>query len=144
VHAYIISALRKDMPSMFGKDNKKKELIKNLGQIYDQIQREQQISPGDFPDLKKMQECLAHQDFTKFNPIKLKLLEVVDKMLAEDIAKLMAMIPREDITTVSEPLIKGLSLSMHIFRFFILNKIYLKKFLMLRKEDRIIISQNFY
>lgn len=55
VHAYIISALRKDMPSMFGKDGKKKELIKNLGAIYEQIQREHQISPGDFPELKKMQ-----------------------------------------------------------------------------------------
>lgn len=114
MHAYIISALRKDMPNMFGKDNKKKELIKNLGQIYDQIQREHQISPGDFPDLKKMQECLAHHDFNKFNLIKPKLLEVVDKMLAEDIAKLMAMIPHEEITTVSEPLIKGMSSSKRI------------------------------
>lgn len=96
------------MPSVFGKDNKKKELIKNLGQIYDQIQREQKISPGDFPDLKKMQECLAHHDFSKFNPLKLKLLEVVDKMLAEDIAKLMAMIPHEEVIKVSEPLIKGI------------------------------------
>lgn len=55
VHAYIITALRKDMPSMFGKDSKKKELIKNLGDIYLQIQREHQISPGDFPELKRMQ-----------------------------------------------------------------------------------------
>ncbi|XP_076666918.1 EH domain-containing protein 3-like [Andrena cerasifolii] len=107
VHAYIISALRKDMPSVFGKDAKKKELIKNLGQIYDQIQRERQISPGDFPDLKKMQECLAHHDFTKFNTLKPKLLEVVDKMLADDIAKLMAMIPHEEIGTASESLVKG-------------------------------------
>jgi len=103
------------MPSMFGKDNKKKELIKNLGQTYDQIQREQQISPGDFPDLKKMQECLAHHDFSKFNPLKPKLLEVVDKMLAEDIAKLMAMIPHDEVTTVSEPLIKGTSCSNFLF-----------------------------
>ena len=43
------------MPSMFGKDSKKKELIKNLDQIYLQLQREHQISPGDFPELKKMQ-----------------------------------------------------------------------------------------
>lgn len=119
MHAYIISALRKDMPSMFGKDTKKKELIKNLGQTYDQIQREQQISPGDFPDLKKMQECLAHHDFNKFNPIKPKLLEVVDKMLAEDIAKLMAMIPHEEVTTVSEPLIKGM-IYQCVFRSFYL------------------------
>lgn len=95
------------MPTVFGKDTKKKELIKNLGQIYDQIQREQQISPGDFPDLKKMQENLSHHDFTKFNPIKPRLLEVVDKMLSEDIAKLMAMIPHEESVSTSDPLIKG-------------------------------------
>ena len=38
VHAYIISGLRKDMPSMFGKDSKKKELIKNLDNLYAQVQ----------------------------------------------------------------------------------------------------------
>ena len=43
MHAYIIHALRKDMPAMFGKESKKKELIKNLDQIYGQIQREHQV-----------------------------------------------------------------------------------------------------
>jgi EH domain-containing protein 1 len=107
VHAFIVSELRKDMPSMFGKDGKKKDLIKNLGQVYDRIQREQQISPGDFPDIKKMQEMLANHDFTKFHPLKPKLLEVVDHMLATDIARLMDMIPQEDVNIVAEPLIKG-------------------------------------
>ena len=59
---------------------------------YAQLQREHQISPGDFPDIKKMQEQLANQDFTKFHPLDKKLLERVDKMLAEDIAKLMVSI----------------------------------------------------
>lgn len=58
VHAYIISSLRKDMPSMFGKDSKKKELIKNLEAIYIQLQKEHQISPGDFPEVKRMQVCI--------------------------------------------------------------------------------------
>lgn len=40
---------------MFGKDNKKKELVNNLGEIYARIEREHQISPGDFPNLRKMQ-----------------------------------------------------------------------------------------
>jgi len=114
VHAYIISALRKDMPSMFGKDSKKKDLIKNLGQIYDQLQREHQISPGDFPELKKMQELLVHHDFTKFHPLKPRLLEVVDKMLAEDIARLMAMIPHDEVHIVTEPLVKGSTLHLMI------------------------------
>lgn len=107
VHAYIISELRNEMPSVFGKDSKKKDLIKNLGNIYDRLQREHQISPGDFPDLKKMQESLQNQDFAKFHSLKLPLLESVDRMLAVDIARLMNMIPQEESQVVSENLIKG-------------------------------------
>ncbi|CAD7084341.1 unnamed protein product [Hermetia illucens] len=107
VHAYIISELRKEMPSVFGKDSKKKELIKNLGQIYDKIQREHQISPGDFPDIKKMQEHLQHHDFTKFHSLRTNLLDVVDQMLAKDIARLMEMIPQEEQSVMSEAVVKG-------------------------------------
>ncbi len=82
------------MPSMFGKDGKKKELIKHLGNIFTDIEREYGIPAGDFPDLHDMQEKLLHHDFTKFHPFKKPLLDAVDKMLAEDIAKLMAMIPQ--------------------------------------------------
>ncbi|KAK3856920.1 hypothetical protein Pcinc_036793 [Petrolisthes cinctipes] len=102
VHAYIISELKKEMPAMFGRDNKKKELIKNLGTIYEKIQREHQISPGDFPELKRMQDQLQHHDFTKFNLLKPRLLEAVDRMLAEDIARLMAMIPVEEASNNKE------------------------------------------
>lgn len=55
VHAYIISSLKKEMPNVFGKESKKKELVNNLGEIYAKIEREHQISPGDFPSLRKMQ-----------------------------------------------------------------------------------------
>ena len=41
-----------------------------------------------------LQEQLVHQDFTKFHALKPKLLETVDKMLAEDIARLMNMVPQ--------------------------------------------------
>lgn len=49
------------------------------------FQREHNISAGDFPDINKMREHLPDYDFTKFNPIKPKLLDVVDGMLASDI-----------------------------------------------------------
>lgn len=62
VQAYIISSLKKEMPSMFGKDSKKKELIANLGEIYQKIEKEHQISPGDFPNLAKMQVSLKTED----------------------------------------------------------------------------------
>jgi len=102
VHAFIIAALKKDMPSMFGKEQKKKELIKKLDCLYAQLQREHQISPGDFPDIKRMKEQLMHQDFTKFRQLDMKLLQKVDKMLAEDISKLMLMIPQEELTARKE------------------------------------------
>lgn len=107
VHAYIIAELRKDMPSVFGKEGKKKELIKNIGTVYDRLQREHQISPGDFPDIKKMQEVLQNQDFSKFHSLKPHLIETVDRMLATDIARMMSMIPQEESELVSEPTIKG-------------------------------------
>jgi EH domain-containing protein 1 len=124
VHAYIIAELRKDMPSVFGKDSKKKDLIKNIGTIYDRLQREHQISPGDFPDIKKMQEVLQNQDFTKFHSLKPHLIETVDRMLATDIARLMSLIPQEETETVAEQLIKGesyifcVSLAVAKFEFF--------------------------
>ena len=43
-----------------------------------------------------MRTVLEHQDFSKFNPIKPKLLEVVDGMLQSDIARLMNQIPKEE------------------------------------------------
>lgn len=87
VHAYIIAELRKQMPSMIGKEKKKKELIQKLDKIFEQLQREHGISPGDFPDVDKMRENLQNADFTKFNAIKPRLLEVVDEMLANDIGE---------------------------------------------------------
>ncbi|XP_023235175.1 EH domain-containing protein 3-like [Centruroides sculpturatus] len=107
VHAYIISALKKEMPSVFGKDSKKKDLIRNLNDIYSEIQREHQFSRGDFPDIREMQQKLLHQDFQKFHPLKPKLLETVDRMLAEDISRIMAMIPHEQNELKEAVLVKG-------------------------------------
>lgn len=107
VHAYIISALRKEMPSVFGKDSKKKELIKGLSNIYNEIQHDQQISLGDFPELREMQEKLIQHDFTKFNLMKQKLLDTVDHMLSEDIARLMSMIPQEQNEHKEQGAVKG-------------------------------------
>ncbi|CAB1424180.1 unnamed protein product [Pleuronectes platessa] len=106
VHAYIISALKKEMPSVFGKENKKKELIGSLADIYKRIEREHQISPGDFPNLKKMQDLLQSQDLNKFQPLKPKLLEAVDDMLSNDIAGLMVLVRQEE-TQRPNPVVKG-------------------------------------
>ncbi|XP_037342052.1 EH domain-containing protein 4 [Pungitius pungitius] len=96
VHAYIISYLKKEMPSLFGREKKKEELIARLPEIYCILQREHHISPGDFPNVAKMQDMLQHYDFSKFPSLKMKLVESVDKMLATKIAALMSMIRDEE------------------------------------------------
>ena len=90
------------MPSMFGKDSKKKELIKNLDRIYEKIQRVHNISPGDFPDINKMREILDLQDFRLFKPLDKKLIDKVENMLSSDITQLMQMLPKEDYKNTIE------------------------------------------
>lgn len=59
VHAYIISEIKNQLP-MFGKDNKKKDLVKNLSTIYDKLKKEHSISAG-----RKYLYCILHlSDFS--------------------------------------------------------------------------------
>lgn len=121
------------MPSMFGKESKKKELIKNLNQVYEQLEKQHGISRGDFPDIKKLQvslsvdlkiehicniyspsqDNLANQDFSKFHSLRPALMEAVDKMLAQDISPLMSLITKEEAVHHVEPQVKGDIRSIH-------------------------------
>lgn len=96
VHAYIIDALKKNFPLMIGKEKKKAELINDLKIVFERLQKELVISPGDFPNVQKMQTQLLDFDFSTFNRIDWKLLKSVDDMLEKDITKLMAMIPETE------------------------------------------------
>ncbi|KAI3388180.1 hypothetical protein SNEBB_009902 [Seison nebaliae] len=95
VHAYIISYLKKEMPSVFGKETKKRELIANLDKIYRHIEQEHQISPGDFPEIERMREYLSRTDFRNFKSLDKKLIDRVDNMTTNEITRLMALIPKE-------------------------------------------------
>ena len=103
IHAYIIANLREDMPKMFGKGRKKKELIKNLPVLLKKIQEEHMVSSSDMPEVTDLQEKLSQADFLKFPNLKEKLIGQVNHMLDRDIADLMAIVP----TDFSEPLIRG-------------------------------------
>lgn len=82
---------------MFGKEKKKEQLISKLVDVFRKIQTEHNISPGDFPSVTKFQELLKQHDFSKFNTMKPKLIQHLDRMLASDIPRLMAMIPQEQL-----------------------------------------------
>ncbi|KAM9270873.1 EH domain-containing protein 2 [Cariama cristata] len=97
VHAHIISRLKKEMPSVFGKDNKKKQLIAKLPLLFARIQLEHHIPPGDFPDCARMQELLLVHDFARFPALKPRMLEALDELLTTDIAALMPLLRQEEL-----------------------------------------------
>ena len=103
IHAFIISSLKGDMPKLFGKGRKKKELIKNLPVLLKGIQEDHLVANSDLPELSKLQEKLNQADFEKFPVMKDKLVAQVNHMLDVDISELMGIVPAGD----SEPVIRG-------------------------------------
>merc|ERR1719334_1798305 len=86
VHAYIISHLHDNMPSMFGKDKAKNNLIKDLDKIFVELSNKYNISLGDFPKVDEMRARLKLADFTKMKALNNNMINKVDDMLAKDIA----------------------------------------------------------
>ncbi|XP_048474099.1 EH domain-containing protein 2-like [Rhincodon typus] len=106
VHAYIMSYLKKEMRGVLRKENKKKQLISNLPEIFRNIQLEHHISAGDFPDFERMQEQLRVHDFSKFPSLKPKMMNELDHMLTYDVAKLMPLVRQEEME-MPEQLVHG-------------------------------------
>lgn len=90
---------------MFGKDKKKVELIRNLGDLYKKLNFEIGLSIGDFPPIEQMQKILPNLDFSKFKSLNQKLVDRVKEMLNNDIPNLLAMIPQESQVTAEEKVI---------------------------------------
>lgn len=64
-------------------------MIEKLDQIFAQIQDEYDVSPGDFPDVKTMKDKLANADWSQFKVIDRQQLVKIDKLLSEDMTRLM-------------------------------------------------------
>jgi hypothetical protein len=94
VHAYIIGHLKKEMPSMFGKEKKQNELIENLDQEFLKLHKTYQLPIGDFPDLEKFKAVLKMYNFTDFKKLEIKLITAMDDVLSVDLPKLMKNFPQ--------------------------------------------------
>ncbi|XP_076867277.1 EH domain-containing protein 2 [Brachyhypopomus gauderio] len=106
-HAYIISALKEEMPLVFRRDHKKRDLIYDLPLLFSRIQQRHQLSPGDFPDCARMQEQLMNHDFSRFKALKPRLLADLDELLTTDIAKLMPLLREEEREAAYRPGVQG-------------------------------------
>ncbi|EGF76313.1 hypothetical protein BATDEDRAFT_14976 [Batrachochytrium dendrobatidis JAM81] len=93
VHALIVSHLREEMPSFFGKETKQNDLLKNLGIEFQKIQRLHQLSPGDFPNPDRYRERLAEFKLKKFPKLDKKSMQLIMDALGNDLPNLMRQIP---------------------------------------------------
>ncbi|KAI9321458.1 P-loop containing nucleoside triphosphate hydrolase protein [Dichotomocladium elegans] len=93
VHALIISHLKKEMPSMFGKKKKQEALLNNLEQEFLKIQQRNHLPAGDFPNPVKFRQNLSLYDMDKFKSLKEDLLERADEALSSDLPRLMSRFP---------------------------------------------------
>ena len=89
MHVLIISHLRKQMPSLYGKKDKQQKLLNTLGEEFSKLQREKHLPPGDFPDPARYKSILSCFDLCKFNKIEKKHMKYIDDALSVDIPRLV-------------------------------------------------------
>ncbi|KAK8689286.1 hypothetical protein V6N13_088008 [Hibiscus sabdariffa] len=89
IHAYIVSHLRNEMPTFFGKASTQQRLIDNLEEEFVKVQRDHHLPLGDFPNVENFKEILRGYSFDRFDKLKPKMIQDVDDMLGYDIPDLL-------------------------------------------------------
>ena len=92
IQALILSELNKKLV-FFGRERKKRELMEKLPALFRQIQDQYDVSPGDFPKVNVLKEKLQMADWSKFKQVEPQHLRRLDKLLAEDMTRMMRVLP---------------------------------------------------
>ena len=96
VHAHIIGYLKNQMPSLFGKQGKQDELINNMREVFQAVQRQYNLPMGDFPDVDRFKENCSRFDFSKhFVKLSPKVMQDMDTVLSVDLPELMKRFPQD-------------------------------------------------
>lgn len=82
VHAYLISHLRDQMPSMFGKVSKQTKMIANLNLEFTKVQHARRIPPSDFPDYENFQKILGTLDISALPRLSQRLMDGLEEALS--------------------------------------------------------------
>mmetsp|Transcript_13261 Transcript_13261/g.27062 ORF Transcript_13261/g.27062 Transcript_13261/m.27062 type:complete len:567 (+) Transcript_13261:86-1786(+) len=94
-HAYIVSYLRSQMPSLSGKAKKQESLIRDLPNVFRSVMKKYNLAAGDFPEIESFRSKLKEMNFSKFPKLNTKMMAKLDGMLAKEIPHLMDSLPAE-------------------------------------------------
>mmetsp|Transcript_45741 Transcript_45741/g.106191 ORF Transcript_45741/g.106191 Transcript_45741/m.106191 type:complete len:536 (+) Transcript_45741:117-1724(+) len=95
VHAILLDHLYASMPTFWGWEREKENLIANLRQIYDTISREHNLALGDFPNPTDMKDRLQILDWSKFKRLDPAKLADVESLVRDHVPGLLQLIPDE-------------------------------------------------
>jgi len=95
VLALIVGELHEAMPVVFGKEAKKKSLLKHLEQTIEAVEAKHGTCAGDLPPLDTLRESLAKADWSKFRSVEPRQLAKLDRLLTEDLSRLLAILPTQ-------------------------------------------------
>lgn len=89
VHGIILSHLKYQMPSFFGKASKQNKMIANIKEEFYKIQQEYQFPICDLPDHFKYQELLKNMDVSALPRLSSKYTDMLNEAIGNDLPKLL-------------------------------------------------------
>ena len=88
-HMILVGALRKQMPSLFGAEDKQAKLLARLDKDFEKCQLEYQLPRGDLPKVERYRQILAGFDIKKFPTLDRKSIDILDTVLSQDLPAIM-------------------------------------------------------
>ncbi|KAL7470119.1 hypothetical protein ACHAXS_011510 [Conticribra weissflogii] len=91
VHVCILGTLRNMTPRFFGKSTSREQILNDLEAIMEKVRMQYDLSKGDMPRTNEFKRCLEHfLDFSVFPPINNELIHLLDRLIEEDIPKIVS------------------------------------------------------
>jgi GTPase SAR1 family protein len=101
VHCLIIKELKKEF-GMFGKANTQKKLLASMPKKFKEISDRHGLTLADFPNPNKFAQIIKNHDISALPKMKDKYIEGIDKVLHEEVPRLMKLLPGENDTVSGE------------------------------------------
>jgi len=90
VHACMTSHLQGKLPWAFGREEKKQEILEDLGQEFFEVRTKFNYAAGDMPEYQAYLKYLKQANWDNFKPLNEKMMASADQALSDEIPALIA------------------------------------------------------